>query len=202
MWKHGTLDANFAETFTKIMHSSIFPAAISAIDSGIFANTTHLLDIGGGSGCFSEYFINCYPESRATIFELPTVCNILENNIKNENINIYSGNFFNDNFPEDFDGILLSNILHDWDLEYVKVLLKKCFIALPNNGKIFIHEMLLDENRCSPITATAFNLLMYVNHGSQQVTKSQLFNILEFIGFKNCNYVKTHYYYSLIVAQK
>ncbi len=113
MWKHGNLDAAFAETFTKIMHSSIFPATISAIDSGIFANTSHLLDIGGGSGCFSKYFINCYPKSEATIFELPSVCNLLKNNIKNKNINIYSGNFFIDEFPMNCDSILLSNILHD-----------------------------------------------------------------------------------------
>ncbi len=81
-------------------------------------------------------------------------------------------------------------------------MLKKSFDALPNNGRIFIHEMLLDEGKCSPITATAFNLLMYVNHGSQQFTKSQLFNLLELIGFKNCDYIKTHHYYSLIIAQK
>jgi acetylserotonin N-methyltransferase len=202
MWKSGNLDIASAEIFTKVMHSSILPSAILAINNSVFADISHLLDVGGGSGCFSEYFVKRYPKSFATIFELPEVCSILKNNINNTHINICSGNFFMDSFPDNCDGVLLSNILHDWDIEHVKILLEKSFKVLPHNGKIFIHEMLLDEGRCSPITATAFNLLMYVNHGSQQFTKSQLFNLLEFVGFKNCDYVKTHHYYSLIIAQK
>lgn len=202
MWKTGYIDPEMAETFTKVMHSTISSSALLAVSSNAFNGISHLLDIGGGSGCFSVAFTNCYSKSSATIFELPAVCSIIANQICNSQIKLKSGNFFVDDFPHGCDGILLSNILHDWEVEVGELLLEKSFKTLPHGGKIFIHEMLLDEDKCGPKTATAFNLLMYVNHGSQQFTKSELYLLLEKIGFKVCNYVKNHPYYSLIVAQK
>ncbi|MBP9742140.1 MAG: hypothetical protein KBD37_02170, partial [Burkholderiales bacterium] len=183
-------------------HSTIHASAQLAIDSDMFRNISHLLDIGGGSGCFSTAFINRHSNSVATIFELPEVCATLASQIGNPQINLYSGNFLVDDFINDCDGILLSNILHDWNINIVKLLLEKSFRALPSKGKLFIHEMLLNEDKCGPVTATAFNLLMYVNHGSQQFTQSELYALLEEAGFKFYNYIKTHPYYSLIVAQK
>lgn len=202
MWESGDIDAASAEAFTKIMHSTMMASAIAAINSGKFANISHLLDVGGGSGCFSQLFVENNPKAYATIFELPAVCKILTKNNLNLRINIHPGNFFTDDLPINCDGILLSNILHDWQPDKVFQLLNKSFAALPTGGKIFIHEMLLDENRRTPLTAAAFNLLIYANHGSQQFTKLELYKYLEIAGFKSCTHIKVHSYYSLIIADK
>lgn len=45
------------------------------------------------------------------------------NRIKNHRISTYSGNFFKDDFPPNCDGVLFINILHDWSIDRVKVLL-------------------------------------------------------------------------------
>jgi hypothetical protein len=218
LWQQGELDDETAQLFTKIMHSTIHQAAVSAVASNAFKHVKNLFDIGGGSGCFAQAFVNKYPKSQATIFELPSVCKILNDTlskeISNNQIKLHIGNFFIDKIPTGHDGILLSNILHDWQIPQVEFLLQQSCQALDNGGTIFIHEMLLDDvsdnmansmadlTKYASLTVTAFNLLMYVNHGSQQFTIQQITNLLEKAGFSDVKLIKTHTYYSLISATK
>ena len=202
MWENGNLETEVAKVFTNAMQSLNHPAATLAIKSGVFAGINCLLDIGGGSGCFVKAFIDEYPDKHATIYELPEVCRLIEKDLSRKNISLSSGNFFTDDLPRGHDGILFSNILHDWQLDKVHLLLKKAYDALPIGGKIFIHEVLLDEDKCGPEYATAFNLLMYINHGSQQYTQNELFNFLSECGFKNLKATKTHVYYSVVSGVK
>ena len=61
--------------------------------------------------------------------------------------------------------------------------------------------MLLDE----PIpnkTSSAFNLLIYVNHGSQQFTKTQIHSLLESNNFTNIQFYKLKNYYTIIKCIK
>jgi len=207
MWKEGSITPEAARNFTKKMHATIFAPSIGAIKSGLFSTTKKLLDVGGGSGCFSIAFIQEYPQSEAKVFELPAVCIETKKYIQQYNlidkISIHPGNFFHeDNWPTGFDGVLLSQIVHDWPLEQCKEILKHAYNSLPTSGKIYIHEMLLDEDRISPLTTACFDLLMYINHKSQQFTRNELFDLLKTVGFKNMTMEKTFGYYSVITAIK
>lgn len=53
--------------------------------------------------------------------------------------------FMKDNFPTDVDAILFGNVLHDWPVEVMKMLIKKTFDALPSGGKIIIYDLFLDH---------------------------------------------------------
>ncbi|MFO3392176.1 methyltransferase [Legionella pneumophila serogroup 8] len=207
MWKEGSITPEAARNFTKKMHATIFAPSIGAIKSGLFKSTKKLLDVGGGSGCFSIAFMQEYPQSEAIVFELPAVCNETKKYIEQYNlldkISVHPGNFFNEkNWPTGFDGVLLSQIVHDWPLDQCKEILKHAYNSTPTGGKIYIHEMLLDEDRISPLTTACFDLLMFINHKSQQFTKNELFDLLKIIGFKNPHLEKTFGYYSVITAIK
>jgi hypothetical protein len=205
MWENGSLTAPAADDFTNKMHATIFAPALNAIKSGIFSTTKKLLDIGGGSGCLSVAFTKKYPQSCATVLELPQVCDITSKYLKAfnaKNVEIISSNFFLDQWPKGFDGILFSQIFHDWPLAQCKFLAKQAYNALPLNGKIYIHEMFLDTNEKTPLTVACFDLLMFMNHQSQQFTKTLLTTILKDVGFKNFKFKRTFGYYSILTAQK
>lgn len=206
MWKEGSITTKAAANFTEKMHATIFAPAVSAIDSGLFKNTKNLLDAGGGSGCFSIAYLKKYPKCKSTIFELPVVCDVSKKYIDqyqlSDKISTHSGNFFNrKDWPIGHDGVLLSQILHDWPTKACEVILKNAYDSLPAGGKIYIHEMLLTENK-SPSAIAFFDLLMLINHHSQQFTKKQIFNLLKKSGFKNCLVKNTFGYYSIIVGTK
>ncbi len=54
---------------------------------------------------------------------------------------------------------VMGHILHDWDLETKRMLLKKAHAALPAGGSLIIYEALIDDER----RTNAFGLLMSLN---------------------------------------
>lgn len=120
----------------------------------------------------------------------------------NKSIQLEPGNFFKDDFPRNIDGVLFSNIFHDWQLCQALFLAKKAYSSLAEGGTIFINEMLLNKNKSGPLNAIVFNLLMYINQGSQQYTQREIYVILEEAEFRNCQRHLTHPYYNVITDKK
>lgn len=81
-------------------------------------------------------------------------------------------------------------------------LAKKAYAALPVGGEIFINEIVLNEDKTDPVYATTFNLMMHINHGSQQYTYNELCQILQDAGFKDCSRNDAHPHYTIIRAKK
>jgi hypothetical protein len=75
-----------------------------------------------------------------------------------ERITVVSGDFFQDDLPK-ADVVTMGNILHDWNLEKKKILIKKAYDALPEGGAFIAIENLIDDAR----RENAFGLLMSLN---------------------------------------
>jgi hypothetical protein len=75
-----------------------------------------------------------------------------------DRISIISGDFFQDELPK-ADVITMGNILHDWNLENKKILIKKAYEALPKGGALIVVENLIDDAR----RKNTFGLLMSLN---------------------------------------
>jgi hypothetical protein len=95
-------------------------------------------------------------------FDLPPVAPLAQKHVDNagmqDRIKIVSGDFFQDDLPK-ADVITMGNILHDWDLENKKILIKKAYDALPEGGAFIAIENLIDDAR----RENAFGLLMSLN---------------------------------------
>lgn len=206
MWEEGTITEEAARNFTQQMHATILAPALHAIKSGLFKATRNLLDVGGGSGCFCAAYVKLYPKSTATVFELPTVGEVTKQYLEKlgvtKKVSIYSGNFFNDPWPTGHDGVLFSQIFHDWPRLICEKLARNAFNILPKGGRIYIYEMLLNDNRTAPLTTACFDLLMLINHRSQQFTKAEVFDLLRTVGFKKIKTKQIFGYYSLVIAEK
>jgi hypothetical protein len=53
----------------------------------------------------------------------------------------------------------MGHVLHDWDLDTKRLLLKKAYEALPSDGALIFYETLIDDNR----RENSFGLLMSLN---------------------------------------
>ena len=87
--------------------------------------------------------------------------------------------------------MLFSNIFHDWGPETNATLAAKAFAALPSGGRIFLHEMLLDDTGDGPLTTASFSTLMLANTRGRQFTFAQLKGMLEQAGFSDID-VRAH----------
>ena len=102
----------------------------------------------------------------------------------------YSGNFFTEPFPANNDprygyqAMFYSNIFHDWNDEKCKLLAKKTYDALPQNGYIFLHEALLNDDGNGPLTNACFSFHMFMFTQGKQFTFNELKQLLVEVGFK------------------
>ena len=161
------LSPQMMQTFWGAMHSlSTFTARAlgEAVDFTVF---TRLLDIGGGSAAYPIELCRRYPHLQATVYELPFVTEIAAQNIASaglsDRIGVHGGDFFADAaFPDGYDVMVLSMILHDWDEEKNRGILRKAHAALPSGGTIIISELIVNDEKTGPVPAALMSLNMLI----------------------------------------
>jgi predicted O-methyltransferase YrrM len=127
-----------------------------------FSKYETLCDVGGATGQLSIIVANRHPNIGCTTFDLPAVEPIAKRTIEaaglSDRIAAVSGDFFTDPLPK-ADVITMGLILHDWNLENKKHLVKAAYDALPEGGAYIVIENLIDDAR----RENAFGLLMSLN---------------------------------------
>jgi len=95
-------------------------------------------------------------------FDLPEVAPIfeeyVEENSLSSRVKFQPGSFFTDPLPR-ADVIMMGHILHDWDLEEKRMLIRKAYEALPEGGAFIAYDAIIDDRR----EKNAFGLLMSLN---------------------------------------
>lgn len=127
-----------------------------------FSKYQTVSDIGGALALFSRIVGAHHEHLTFTTFDLPPVAPLAQEQIDvagmSERITVVSGDFFVDDLPK-ADVVAMGNILHDWNLERKKRLIKKAYDALPEGGAYIVIENVIDDAR----RENAFGLLMSLN---------------------------------------
>lgn len=205
-WLAGGFDPERAKGFTRAMHSKGLPGAISVARRGNFDGVNRLLDVGGGSGCFCIALAMRYPEMLFTVLELPSVCPLTQEYVAEyglqDQIDTYAADMFKDHWLPGYDAIFFSDIFHDWDRERCLQLAQHSYEMLPSGGRIYLHEVLLEETKDGSPVAATFSLRMLVATQGKQFTASELDALLSECGFEDVSITATSAYFSLISARK
>jgi hypothetical protein len=161
----------FKELYADEHRLNDFIQAMASIQKGNFmafarqfdfsAYNTHC-DIGGAGGDLSAQVVTHHPHMQSITFDLPAVAPVAQRNLRvlnaDKQVEVVAGNFFTDPFPPS-EVITMGNILHDWDMEKKKILIKKAFDALPSGGAFVVIENVIDDQR----RENAFGLMMSLN---------------------------------------
>ena len=127
-----------------------------------------LCDVGGATGLLSIEVARRQPNVHCISFDLPVVEPIAQKYIRSaglaDRITTASGDFFKDSFPR-ADVITMGMILHDWNLEKKKELIRKAYDALPENGALVTIEALIDDARRENVFGLLMSLNMLIEFG-------------------------------------
>jgi len=119
-------------------------------------------DVGTAQGDLAVQVTLANPHLNGIGFDLAEVGPIFEEYTEqhglSERLRFVSGNFFADPLPN-VDVITMGHILHDWNLEEKKMLLRKAYEALPPGGAVVAYDAIIDDERSS----NAFGLMMSLN---------------------------------------
>ncbi|WP_255637510.1 acetylserotonin O-methyltransferase [Dyadobacter sp. NIV53] len=136
-----------------------FMALANAFDFGSYNS---LCDIGGANGLLSVCVARLHPYIQCLSVDMPPVAPIAVQHIARQGLSrqIEAGtlDFMSEPFPG-AEVITMGNILHDWNLDVKKMLIRKAFVALPENGVLIVVENIIDDNR----RENTFGLLMSLN---------------------------------------
>ena len=115
-----------------------------------FARYSTLCDVGGATGQLACMVAAAHPHMRCESFDLPPVVPIASRRISQSGlagrVSAVGGDFFSDPLPK-ADVLTMGMILHDWNLEKKKLLIKKAYEALPEGGAFVAIEALIDDDR-------------------------------------------------------
>jgi hypothetical protein len=76
------------------------------------------------------------------------------------------------------------------------------FEVLPSGGCIYLHEMMLEDTKDGPCTATSFSMNMMFFIKGKQFTAGELDSLLRSQGFVDISVTPTYGYYSLVRGKK
>jgi O-methyltransferase domain/Dimerisation domain len=133
-----------------------------------FSGYKTVSDIGGALALLSRIVAAQHSHLTFNSFDLPEVAPLARKHIEAagmaERITAVAGDFFKDDLPK-ADIITMGNILHDWNLEKKKLLIKKAYDALPAGGAFIAIEYLIDDARRKNIFGLLMSLNMLIEFG-------------------------------------
>ena len=121
-----------------------------------------VVDVGTAQGDLVTQVALANPHLRGIGFDLPAVGPIFEEYVAAnglcERVRFEPGSFFDAPFPE-ADVVMMGHILHDWDLDVKRMLIRKAYDAIPEGGALLVYESIIDDDR----SQNTFGLLMSLN---------------------------------------
>jgi O-methyltransferase domain/Dimerisation domain len=197
--------AEQARSFTRMMHGHSVGPASAWPDHLELSGHHHLLDIGGGSGAHSIGAAQRWPHLRATVLDLPTVCDVAREYITQaglqERVKTLAADMWQDPLPK-ADLHFYAEIFHDWPPEKCLRLARRSFESLEPGGRIIVHEMLYDEEQQVPYPAAAYTVGMLLWTEGQQFTAPELKTLLTEAGFVKVEVKPTFGYWSIVTGLK
>ncbi|KAB2597919.1 anthranilate N-methyltransferase-like [Pyrus ussuriensis x Pyrus communis] len=181
-------DPRFNQVFNTAMfnHTTIVMKKILLLYKG-FEKLTQLVDVGGGLGVTLSLITSKYPHIKGINYDLP---HVLKHAPSYPGVQHVGGDMFS-SVPSG-DAIFMKWILHDWSDQHCQQLLKNCYNAIPDDGKVIIVEALLPV---MPETSTAVKstsqidvAMMTQNPGGKERSREEFMALATGAGFSGIKY--------------
>ncbi|CDP19755.1 unnamed protein product [Coffea canephora] len=177
-------DPRFNEVFNKAMinHATIAINRIVERYKG-FEHLKTLVDVGGGLGVTLSVITTKYPSLKGINFDLP---HVIQHAPVYPGVEHVGGDMF-ESVPQG-DAIFMKWILHFWDDGRCLKLLKNCFKALPDHGKVIVVDPILpvvpDTSAGIKATCQSDLITMTQNPGGKERSEAEFLDLATAAGFR------------------
>jgi 2-polyprenyl-3-methyl-5-hydroxy-6-metoxy-1,4-benzoquinol methylase len=138
------------------------PANLAITERFPWKNHRSFVDVGTAQGDLAVQVARAHPHLTGIGFDLPEIRPIFEEYVAQHRlgtrVKFAPGDFFERPIPNS-DVVMMGHVLHDWDLDQKKRLIRKAFDALPADGSLIVYESIIDDER----RKNTFGLLMSLN---------------------------------------
>lgn len=167
-----------------------------------FSQFSTIVDVGGGHGVLLGAILKQNPKARGIILDRPDVLELAKRRLASAGLSnqceCVDGDFFI-SVPSGGDAYILSSVIHDWNDDKSRAILRNCRRVMQRNSRMFLIEMIIPQGDV-PSFSKLLDLNMLVNFGGRERTEEEYRNLLSTAGFQLVRIVPTRTPSSLIEA--
>jgi len=140
-----------------------------------------VLDAGGGTGIYSYALLRRNPQLRAVVWDRAEVLKVAAEMAAEygvaDRVQFVPGDMFADPVPAGCDVVLLSNVLHDWDVPECDALVRRLAATLPPGGRVLIHDVFLNDQLDGPLPVALYSVTLFT------LTEGRAYSRAEYAGW-------------------
>jgi len=147
-----------------------------------------LVDVGGGRGALATACLRTAPHLHGTVYDrehtrLEAAEHFQQMGVADRACHV-SGNFF-ESVPPGADVYLIKHVLHDWDDEHARRILRSIRAAIPEHGRLLIIEGAVDHDLWPGASVRAvWDLSQWVSTWGKSRTLDGFNDLLQSVGFR------------------
>jgi len=150
-----------------------------------FSDLGTIIDVGGGHGSLLAAILCANPGPRGVLFDQPHAVAEARCQLEAAGLvgrcEVVAGDFFV-SIPAGGDAYILKRVIHDWNDERARAILRNCHRAMPEHGRLFVIEVVLPPGN-DPSLGKLFDLLMLVDLGGRERTEADYRTLFASAGF-------------------
>lgn len=155
-------DPDQARLYSESQHAGSLGPARQLAKKVDLTGARALLDVGGGTGAFAITLCKTFPDLTATIVDFPNVAALgrtyVENAGLSDRISYVDGNALRTDWPEGQDVVLMSYLFSGVPGEFHDDLISDAKAALVPDGRLVIHDFMVEADRSGPELAALWQL--------------------------------------------
>jgi O-methyltransferase domain/Dimerisation domain len=166
-----------------------------------FSRFSSLVDVGGGYGGFLKEVLSCTPGLRGVLYETADVCKNPERLMLDGVLDcceIVEGDFFT-SVPPGADAYVLKRVLHAWNDDQCRSILRHCRDSVGENGRVLIIDAVVrEDNKYSLVKGV--DLLMLAASDGHERSEQEFATLLASAGLELLRVVPTPSLLSILEA--
>jgi SAM-dependent methyltransferase len=154
--------------FLQSMTGISLPSARALAAAFPWSRYQTFVDVGCAQGGLPVEVALAHPHLTGIGFDLPVVQPVFDEYVRSfgleSRLRFAQGSFFADPLPH-ADVIVMGHILHDWDLEQKRMLIRKAYDALSPGGAFIAYDAIIDDDRRRHVGGLLLSLTMLIETG-------------------------------------
>ncbi|MGE3314595.1 MAG: methyltransferase [Planctomycetaceae bacterium] len=192
----------FGEHFNGAMTGMSAMAAGAVLAAYDFSGIRKLVDVGGGHGYLISRILEKYPELQGGLVDLPDVAEGAKSTLGalglTSRCEVVGGSFF-DSLPP-ADAYIAKNIIHDWDDEHSRTILRNMRAAMEGNGRVILLEIVISPEVQGDVAMLIDLEMLHATRGGRERTEREFADLFEAAGLKLNRILSTETLYRVIEA--
>jgi hypothetical protein len=182
-----------AEAFHRSMTNVSGMEGAAILEAYDFSGVRRMADVGGGHGALLASIVQRNPDMHGVVYDLPAVVAGISRDQIGEcggRLEIEAGNFF-ERVPGGCDAYLLKHIIHDWDDDRSRRILKLIGSQLPPGGRVLVCEMMISDQPVPEMAKLLDIEMLVLTEGGRERTETEFRDLFASAGLRLNRIVRT-----------